>query len=332
MTGATMRAVRYTGEDVRIEAVPRPDLAAGEVLLHPTYTGICGTDVHVAHGLHPRVRPPVTLGHEFVGTVVSSGTDAWQPGQHVVVEPLRTCRQCRACTGPHYNRCPQLQILGVDTDGSLAEVVAIPADRLIALPDGVSPRLGALVEPIAVASHAVGALGALPEAASVLVFGGGPIGWLAATILTVSGHHPHIVENNAFRQEMLRAAGHDVIPDAAAVGSGYDAGLEATGTVVGLRTLVTAVDGGGTISQVGLPKATNELDGMAVISKELTLRGSRVYTRTDIEEAAALLAAHGDRFEPLITHEIAFEDVLEHGLRRVEAGAAVGKIVVRGTS
>ncbi len=335
MTTLRMRAVQYLGQSgVAIQEVPAPGVGPGQVLVHPTFTGICGSDVHVSHGLHPRVRPPVILGHEFAGRVVASGSDQWRPGQRVAVEPLRSCGSCDQCAGPHYNRCQQLQILGIDADGSLAELVSVPAERLLELPDSVPDRLGALVEPIAVAAHAVRALGDLADDQPVLVFGGGPIGWLAAAILKTRGHQVHLAETNTFRQAMIRDAGHTVadIDSQDFLMTPFQAGLEASGTGIGLRTLVDAVAPGGTVSVVGLPKGPNELDAMRVISKELTIRGSRVYTHSDFVDALRLLEQAGPSFEALITHDIDLDDVITDGLSRIEAGGPVGKVVVRGTA
>jgi 2-desacetyl-2-hydroxyethyl bacteriochlorophyllide A dehydrogenase len=239
---------------------------------------------------------------------------------------------CVNCAGPHYNRCQWLQILGIDADGSLADLVSVPEERLLELPASVPDRTAALVEPLAVAVHAVRSLGVLVEDLPVLVFGGGPIGWLAAVILGARGHQVHVAETNPFRRDMVRAAGHTVT-DAASPASGataYQAGLEASGTGVGLRTLVEAVAAGGVVSAVGLPKGPGELDVMSVISKELTVRGSRVYTREDFVQALGLLEDNRSAYEPLITHDIALSEVVDGGLARIEAGGPVGKIVVRG--
>lgn len=327
-----MRAVRFLGVEsgVQHQDVPVPELGPGHVLVQPTSTGICGTDVHVSHGLHPRVRPPVTLGHEFAGTVLASESPQWSPGQRVAVEPLRTCGECPSCAGPHYNRCPRLQILGIDADGSLADVVSVPVERLYAVPDSVTDRLAALAEPLAVAAHAVHALGEMSPGHPVLVFGGGPIGWLAAGILRSHGYEVHVAETNVFRQEMIRSAGH-MVADVSANGlprGEFQAGLEASGTGTGLRALVDAVTPGGPLSLVGLPKGLSEIDTMRVISKELTVRGSRVYTRADFAAALDLLEREGASFEPLITHDIALADVVTEGLARIEAGGPVGKIMV----
>lgn len=331
-----MRAVRFLGVDrgVQFQDVPAPEVKNGHVLVHPTYTGICGSDVHVSHGLHPRVRPPVTLGHEFAGTVTSSDSPHWRPGQRVTVEPLQTCGTCEHCAGPNYNRCQQLQILGIDADGSLADLVSVPAERLLELPGSVTDRMGALTEPIAVAAHAVHALGEITPGHPVLVFGGGPIGWLAAGILKTDGHQVHVAENNPFRQDMLRRAGHTVaaLDTDGVQQASFQAGLEASGTGTGLRALVDAVRPGGTVSVVGLPKGPNEVDAMRVISKELTVRGSRVYTRADFVDALALLEGAGASFETLITHDIDLAEVVTEGLTRIEAGGPVGKIMVRGTA
>lgn len=331
-----MHAVRYlgVGHDVQLRQVPIPSLETGYVLVHPTYTGICGSDVHVSHGLHPRVRPPVTLGHEFAGTITASASPHWRPGQRVTVEPLRTCATCELCQGPHYNRCQSLRILGIDADGSLADFVSVPAARLLQLPETVSDRLAALTEPIAVAVHAIHALGELTPGHPILVFGGGPIGWLAAAILKTEGHDVHVAETNPFRQDMIRRAGHTIaVTDTADFQrQSFQAGLEASGAGTGLRVLIEAVAPGGTVSVVGLPKGPNEIDTMRVISKELTLQGSRVYTRADFVEALALLARTGASFETLITHDIDLDMVISEGLARIEAGGPVGKIIVRGTT
>ena len=198
-----MRAIVYHGrEDVRFDDIPEPSPKAGEVKLRVLYNGICGSDLHeYYHGPlasstkpHPLsgVKIPVVLGHEFCGAVVEvgKGVRRSQAGDLVAVEPLETCGKCEWCHAGNYNHCPLGAIHGYSRDGGgLAEFTVVLRSMAHKLPDGVTARHGALVEPMAVSYHAVAR--AHPKAGqTVAVHGGGPIGVGALLALKALRRYP----------------------------------------------------------------------------------------------------------------------------------------------
>ena len=189
-----MKAARFhAARDIRVEDVPVPDVGAGTVLVDVEWCGICGTDLHeylVGPFMVPRKeRPhrltrehsPVTMGHEFCGRVsrLPHGyTGTLKIGQPVMVDPRIVCRSCDICTGISNNFCKDLGFVGLSGwGGGLSEAVAVSVDSCYPLPESIDLRLVALIEPLAVARHAVRASDVKDFAkVNVLVLGGGPIG------------------------------------------------------------------------------------------------------------------------------------------------------------
>ena len=197
-----VKAARYHGnKDIRIEDIPlESTIKPHEVRLAPAWCGICGTDVH--EYLHGPVFPPtesnpqpltghhlpITFGHEFSGTITELGSSVihLSVGDEVAVEGLLTDDSCYSCSVNRRNTCDQSAFLGLSANpGGLCESIVIPASTCHKLPHGLSLEVGALVEPLSVAWHAVSNSGIKPEQ-SVIVFGAGPIG--LATILCLKAH------------------------------------------------------------------------------------------------------------------------------------------------
>src|SRR5436190_1116836 len=139
-----------------VETVAEPRQGDDEVIVVPEAAGICGSEIEGYLGRMANRRPPLVMGHEFAGTVLAaSGSGEWS-GRRVAVNPLLSCRACARCMAGERNLCAQRRLIGVHVAGGFAERVAVPAANLMALPDGVDARTGALVEPLANAVHAVG--------------------------------------------------------------------------------------------------------------------------------------------------------------------------------
>ena len=326
-----MEAVVYeTVGRAAIKDVPEPRVDRGQILIKVAYVGVCGTDVHVIEGRHNRATPPVVLGHEFSGVIAEpNGVEGWRAGDRVAVEPLESCQHCDPCQAGRYNICQRLRLLGIDSDGALAEYVAVQADRLHRVPDGVSLRAAAFVEPLAVVTHLFRRTGAPDPGDRVLVFGGGPIGAIAADVARAAGASTVVTERQAFRRDFAIAGGHELLdlldPDGLA---GFGLGLEATGTSVGLDVVVGAVGPGGRIGVVGLPKGTNNLDVNAVVGKEIELVGSRVYTSQDFAEAMELIRCGQVDPERFITRTVGLRQAISSGLSAVADGDDVMKVLV----
>ena len=185
-----MRALTWAGgTEVAVADVAEPVPAAGQVLVEVAYTGLCGTDLHICAGEHPRAQPGLVLGHEIVGTLAESGAGL-EAGTPVVVDPLIACGQCDTCRHGRPHICELLQLLGIDVPGGAAARVAVDANRLIPVTDPVDLRHLAFAEPLAVAVRAVRRSG-LQLGQEVVVIGGGPIGAAVALCARNAGAVRH---------------------------------------------------------------------------------------------------------------------------------------------
>jgi (R,R)-butanediol dehydrogenase / meso-butanediol dehydrogenase / diacetyl reductase len=298
---ATMTAAVWEGPDtVAVRELPVPEVPAGWALVEVLYDGICGTDLAIVHGAHPRAVAGLVPGHEIVGTVVRAGDGGPAAGAVVVVEPLISCGRCRACRAGATHVCRDLELYGIDAPGGLARYVALPPSVLHDLPAGVDPRVGALVEPLAVAVHAVSTARVSPGDV-VAVAGGGPIGVLTALVARQAGAARVVVsEPSAWRRGVLADLGLTAVPEgrtlAEAVGEvtdgeGADITFDAAGHPAVAPELTAATRVLGSVVVVGVHKAPAPVDLRAVCFKELSVRGVRVYTRADVVRAIELVAS-----------------------------------------
>ncbi len=192
-TSKTTSRVNRVGEiyepfKYRLLERPLPPLKEDEVLIGVRASAICGSDFHIARGLHPRAPLPVTVGHEFSGDVVETGARVGNVhiGSRVTVEPCITCGECDACRHGHYNYCERLSFTYRNGDGAMADYVIVKKEHVFPLPDCLSYETGALIEPLAVASHAVQRAG-IRLGESVLVIGDGMIGIMIAAMCKKCG-------------------------------------------------------------------------------------------------------------------------------------------------
>lgn len=163
------------------EEVPVPEISAEQVLVRIEYIGICGSDIHVYHGEHPFTSYPVTQGHEVSGEIVQIGSDVkgFFVGEKVTIEPQVTCGKCHPCRHGKYNLCEELKVMGFQTTGTASEYFAVDASKVTPIPQDMSFEEGAMIEPLAVAVHAVKQMGDV-SGMNVAVIGAGPIGNLVA--------------------------------------------------------------------------------------------------------------------------------------------------------
>ena len=143
--------------EIIFREVPIPKPEAGQVLIKIQRIGICGSDIHVYHGKHPFTSYPVTQGHEVSGEVAAlgEGVETFAVGQKVTIEPQVFCGHCHPCTHGKYNLCEELKVMGFQTTGTASQYFAVDASKVTPLPDAMSYEEGAMIEPLAVAVHAV---------------------------------------------------------------------------------------------------------------------------------------------------------------------------------
>ena len=321
MMGLEMKAAVLHGmKDIRVEAHHAPELHPGMVRIRNRRVGICGSDLHYyEHGCCGAFVPtrPFILGHELAGEVdaVGEGVDSVKVGDRVTVNPARYCGFCSYCRSGRGNLCRKTIMLGSasttpPTNGALSEFVVVRADQCHRLPAEMDDSMGAMMEPFAVALHAVKRAGVV-SGKSVLVTGAGTIGLLVAITARAYGALPIAVSDivPARRQKAVEL-GMDAVLDPSApglaekvralTGDGFDVILEASGSPYALRSTFDLVRPGGTIVQIGtLGSDDIPLPANLVMNKEINFIGSMRYGNV-FDEAIALVTGGRVDLRPLI--------------------------------
>ncbi len=318
-----MRAVRLQRVGtVQLESVPEPVPAEGELLLRVTAAGICGSDRHLLAGEYP-AAPPVTLGHEVEGVVVGAGPGTSLPlGTRVAVDPNISCGACPYCRRGLVSHCGQLRAIGVDRDGGLADLVAVPQAQAYELPADLPTGFGALCEPLACCLRAMDQAGVQPGD-SVAVFGGGVIGQLLAQLCRLAGASVLLVTRQAEKRALAERLGAQATmappsSDGAAAISGpqgfapggVDVAFEAAGVAATFVGSLQVVRRAGTVVVVGAAPAsmTVPVRPFELFERELKVVGSHLNPLTHAR--AVELAASGRlALAPLVTSTIGLEEV-----------------------
>jgi 2-desacetyl-2-hydroxyethyl bacteriochlorophyllide A dehydrogenase len=316
----SMKAAVWTATDqVEVTDLPMPEIPEGWALVKVAYNGICGTDLAILHGKHPRATAPLVMGHEISGWVERAGATGPAAGTLVVIEPLISCGHCRSCKNGLTHVCRTLGLYGIDSPGGMAQYVALPPEVLHAVPDGVDPRTATLAEPLAVAVHAV-ELSGLEPGSTVAVYGAGPIGILTALVARHAGAAAVVItEPSPWRREVAARLGFTVVPAdstmAATIGpltdgEGADLTFDSAAhpSVAAELTTVTRVRG--RIVVVGVYKQPAALDLQAVCFKEQTIVGIRVYTSRDVTRAIELIASGALGLDRFPTRSFDLSDVV----------------------
>ncbi len=285
-----MKALVYLGpEQLEIRDVAEPPGRSGHSVVQIASSGICGSDMHAYLGHDERRPAPLILGHEASGIVRSGG----KPGRRVTINPLVTCGRCAACTQGRNNLCVNRQIISMPPrEGAFAEMVAIPDENLVTVPDDVSFDRAALAEPLACGWHAVrlaGAALAVPLAkADCLVIGGGAIGLGAALVLVSHGARSvRVAETNAARRKTLHGLDiFDVADPSATPIRDVDLVVDAVGFVATRAEACRAVRPGGVIVHIGLGQSEGGLDVRRMTLQEITFIGTYTYTPQDFRDTA----------------------------------------------
>jgi (R,R)-butanediol dehydrogenase/meso-butanediol dehydrogenase/diacetyl reductase len=314
---------------LRVGERAEPEAVVGEVLVAPAYVGVCGTDLHIIDGLHPRATFPLILGHEIVG-VVADGPSA---GSAVVVDPTISCGRCSACLLGLEHVCENLRLVGIDRDGGMAERVLVDETKLHAVPQRLNLEAAALAEPLAVAVHAVRRSG-LEAGCRVVVCGGGPIGLLTALVAQAAGASCVLVEPGPARREGARHLGVDAVADADEVprrlGGLADVAFDAAAVAPVALLMPTLVRPGGVVVVEAVYSAPVPVDLQHVTFRELSLVGTRVYTPSDIDDALDLLV-HGVVDAASVVSEIVAFDGFAGALEGLRQGDSL-KVLVDCTS
>jgi 2-desacetyl-2-hydroxyethyl bacteriochlorophyllide A dehydrogenase len=317
--GKNMLAARYLGPD-RLETleVPLPSILPEEALIRVEACGFCGSDLGIVAGVHPRAREPLTLGHEFCGRIeeIRSLKSEFKVGDRVTVFPLISCGRCIACRSGQSHVCRTLKLFGFDIDGAMAEFVRIPVESLLKIPESMPPSVGAVIEPLAVAVHGV-SMAPTQGVKTTVVLGAGPIGLLTALVASSrNGSSILISDVLPTRIELARKLGVSAFQagkelkeavETLTSGEGVDLVYECAGTPSSAAAMTGLLRPRGTVVNLGVFKKPVEVDMQAINFKELTLIGSRVYTRHDFESAIAI--ANNLNVGGVVTHSFSLTKV-----------------------
>jgi threonine 3-dehydrogenase len=328
------------GPGFTLKDVPEPRIRDDEVLIRVRRAGVCGTDVHIyewddwAKG---RVKPPITVGHEFAGDVAEVGklvTDV-RVGDRVTAEGHIVDGRCLLCRTGNAHVCPFTKIIGVDRDGCFAEYISMPATNVWHLDDDISFDIGGIHDPMGNAFHT--ALTADIPGSTVLITGCGPIGIFAVGICRAAGASRIIASDvNAKRLELASAMGaHDIVrPDQAEAvvrrhtdGLGVDVALEMSGVPSAIHQALALVRVGGRVQMLGIPAKPMELNlATEVIFKGITIYGVVGRRMYDTWHQMTRFLRSG-KFDPtpVITHRFPLSEA-DAAIAAIKSGEA-GKVI-----
>jgi len=334
----SMTAVYYEGGGRFSLGTAQPQAPGeGEVRIDVAYCGVCGTDLHIAHGaMDQRVRPPQVIGHEMSGVIaeIGAGVDGFRMGDPIVVRPLDARAETPADKGyGHVSR--GLKFLGIDTPGAFQRSWTVPAFTLHHLPASVDLRLAALVEPLAVACHDV-RRAELHAGESALVIGAGPIGLLVALAARAKGARVIVSEVNPARLAFAADLGLETIDPGVDVvgrvtemtdGAGADVVFEVSGAPAAALAMTQAASIRGRVVVVAIYPDPQPVRLFDLFWKELEVRGARVYEPEDYERAIEVVASGALPLERLISRVEPLERLPEV-FKELSAGTADIKVLV----
>ena len=345
-------AVWYEKGDIRIEEIPVPVTAPGQVKVKIKACGICGSDLHEfregpfiipsrPHPLTHREGAPVILGHEFSGEVIELGEGVTQfsTGDRVVVNPLIYCGECHFCRLGQHIMCTKLGTVGFAADGAFAEYGVFFEYALLRLPDSVTDEIGTFVEPLAVAIHAVNRA-RMKIGDSVAVVGAGPIGLLVMQACLAAGAaRVFVVEPMKARRKIASETGAAAVIDPAETDAGKEIGkltnglradlaFDCVGNQSSFDTAVKATGRRGVICVVGLALKPIEVPFIRLWGHEKEIVFSSGY-EDEFPAAIAYLADRRVQVDRLISDNIKLDDLVEKGIRPlIQEGEKHIKILV----
>jgi L-iditol 2-dehydrogenase len=298
--------------------VPMPRPSADEILVRVEACGICGSDVHGYDGSSGRRLPPIIMGHEAAGTVAATGANVrdLREGDRVTFDSTIYCGKCEYCLKGEVNLCNNRQVLGVSTpdfrrEGAFAEYVVVPRLVIYRLPDEIPFSQAAMIEPLAVAVHAV-SLAEIKADTTALVVGAGMIGLLVLQVLKDAGcSRIYVVDIDDTRLRLAQELGATAIINAKTADTlaelqklagetGVDVSFEAVGSTPTVKSAIESVRKGGTVVLIGNVTPTVELPLQVVVSRQITLRGSAA-SSGEYPKCIELLARGAVKVDPLIT-------------------------------
>jgi threonine 3-dehydrogenase len=318
-----------------------PKIGINDVLIKVLRTGICGTDVHIYkwnEWAQETIPVPMTIGHEFVGRIVETGSNVvdFFPGDLVSGEGHVVCGLCRNCLAGRRHLCAHTQGVGVNRPGAFAEYIALPMTNIWRHHESVSLDVAAIFDPFGNAVHTALSFPVLGE--DVLVTGAGPIGIMAAAVARHAGaRYTVITDVNPYRLDLARKlgvtlavnVGETSLPDVQkqlGMTEGFDVGLEMSGSPAAFRDMIANMSHGARIAMLGIPSEEISIDWHTVIFNMLTIKG--IYGREMYETwyKMTVMLQSGLDITPVITHRFPYTE-FERGFEAMLSGNS-GKVVL----
>jgi threonine dehydrogenase-like Zn-dependent dehydrogenase len=283
-----MKALVYMGDqNMVVRDEPPPKATAGEVIIKVRAAAICGSELGAVKHNDPNRKPPLIMGHEFVGVRADTG-------QLVAVNPLVTCGTCDRCRGGQENLCRARSLIGVHRSGGFAEQVAVPIGNIHELPDGTSFLAAVLIEPLANAWH-LWHLSNATVSSRVGIIGGGAIGLMTAIVAAHSGATDvTLADVSEARRGTAIDAGVTAVVHR--LESEYDVIFDAVGAHETRASSVGQLRPGGRALWEGLHDGESPLDGRDLARREITVIGSFAYVKDEFELAVQTVGLLDERW------------------------------------
>ncbi len=305
---------------IEFNEVAEPSAGAGEIKVRMKRIGVCGSDIHVNHGKHPFTSYPVVQGHEVSAEVVEvgAGVEGFKPGDRVTIQPQVVCGKCYPCTHGMYNACESLKVMGFQTTGMASDYFVTEAEKAVKLPDDMSWDHGSMIEPLAVAVHAVRRFGDV-SSKSVLVLGGGTIGNLVAQTAKAMGAAKVLLsELSEYRLAAAQKCGIATVNpgeeelkakmDAFFGSDGADVIFECVGVNATMDQAINYARKGSDIIVVGVFGGMANMNAALIQDHELRLSGTAMYRVEDYVKAIELVGEGLIEFDALITDHVPFRE------------------------
>jgi L-iditol 2-dehydrogenase/threonine 3-dehydrogenase len=309
---------------IKFGDVAPPSPGSSEVLLRIKRIGICGSDIHVYHGKHPFTPYPVVQGHEYSGVVeaVGAGVEGIEPGRLATARPQLVCGKCAPCKRGDYHVCEELRVQGFQAPGCAQDLFVVPTERLVVLPESLTPEQGALVEPASVGAHSTARAGDL-TGKNVIVLGAGPIGNMVAQFVRCRGAKNILITDlSDYRLEIAKKCGIENTSNANKESlaeavkrvfgdEGFQVAFEAVGAEATISAAIANIEKGGRVIVLGVFEEKPRIDMAVVGEHEISLIGTLMYKHEDYVEAAQMIADGKIITEPLVTKHFPFEQYPE---------------------
>lgn len=317
------QAILVEPKHIEFKEVAEPkaaDLTAHQVLVNIKRIGICGSEIHSYHGLHPATFYPVVQGHEYSGVVMAVGSEVTvcKPGDHITARPQLVCGKCNPCKRGQYNVCEHLRVQAFQADGAAQDFFVVDDDRVAKLPEGMSLDYGAMIEPSAVGAHASNRTNV--KGKNVVVSGAGTIGNLIAQFCIARGAKNVLITDVSdlrlakarecgikhtlnITKKTLKEAAQELFGE-----EGYQVGFEVAGVEVSIRSLMETIEKGSDIVVVAVFAKDPALSMFYLGEHELRLIGSMMYRHEDYLTAIDYVSKGIVNLKPLVSNRFAFEE------------------------